>query len=712
MQHNSSHQCYSSTTQSVTSTVTPKLSVTSNTNPVKKNILMGIDNKNGVYLSLQETVTLLNCSKMTLCRAIKSRKFTAKTVTGRGGKQYQILLSSLPESAQVKYWSERIQISEKVIDTLDVEIALNTYQSEPEYNRKKADKYSNLLQLCEGKTGSELETVIKIWNTKNPTLKSSYRSVMRMRSEYAKNGMDALIAKYGKTKNQNRSIDALGQIGSKAYDMFESIYLGEVGQGAPSVHSCWIQVYGFAKILWAETHNGDVTEFDEVFPIGETFLRAVERKVGESAIYLARHGLHAHNQKYANFVNRDYTNVKAGEVWVSDHRQLDQIWRDKDGSFKRPWLTAWVCFKTQKTLSWSIHFDAPRADHVIDTFVDAVEKWGVPAAIYIDNGKDYRSLDFAGGRRQIRIKFDELKTKSLLNILGVEVKFAQPYNAQTKIIERIFKIYKGWFDQHTHTYTGGNHVERPEILETYLKRNHNIPSFEEGSKLLKFFIENVLDTHTSEGKVLAGRSRGEAFMEEYNGLPRVSADSLGILRARNSNVRTIGANGIKESTLNDYYWADWVELNKGRKVYLRRSMSAMQNAWVFDAESDEFIGMAKLGMWNAPAFAKTDLEKQQLQEVLTRKKQTKKAQEQLAKVQDTPSLEERLKWAALHNTKLSDTPTPEQKNSNILLHTKYNDVLKQQEKQLRTGTDNVDIFSSDYNSEQSNSKTVYSIFEH
>lgn len=672
-------------------------------NRLKNRIVVIAYTQGETYLSTDEACAVSNCHRSTINRQILSGKIKVVKSKGNGGDQYLIPITELAPNAQVAYWSKHIPQAAKVTDGAEIEIAMQRYAAEPEYNRKKADKYAPLMKLCEGKKGKEIEKVLEAWNAQNPESKVAYRSIKRMQSEYAKNGMDALVAKYGKTRNQNRSIDALGQIGIQAYEMFCSLYMG---QGAPSVHSCWMATYGYAKTLWAATHQGDVTDFDEIFPVGETFLRSLERQKGESAIYLARYGDHAWNQKYGNFINRDYSAVKAGECWVSDHRQLDQIWRMPDGKLVRPWFTCWICFKTQKVLSWSLHADAPRADHVIDTFVSGVERWGVPSSIYIDNGKDYRCLDFAGGRRMIKVVVDERKTRSLLTTLGVTTHFAIPYNAQTKPIERLFLVFKEWLDKPAQTYTGGNHVERPEILEQRLKSG-DVMNFETGESIMEYFIDNVLHTQKSNGKVIAGRTRDEAFFAEYNGLPRISEDSLAILRARNSEVRTIGANGIKESKLNDYYWAAWMEARKGTKIYLRRSMSSMQKAWVFDAQTDEYLGSGTLGMWNAPALAKTDLDQQVLADVSRRKTITKNAFKQLAKVQAAPDILEQLQYASLHGVSF-DGDIPQ---SDITMMTKYDEVARTDERLAATGTDgNSILFNSAQDASPREVKKVFSIF--
>ncbi len=59
------------------------------------------------YLSIEESANLLNVSKRAIQKAISTNKYTTRTVTGRGGKRYEVALSSLPAEAQARYWRER-----------------------------------------------------------------------------------------------------------------------------------------------------------------------------------------------------------------------------------------------------------------------------------------------------------------------------------------------------------------------------------------------------------------------------------------------------------------------------------------------------------------------------------------------------------------------------------------------------------------------------
>lgn len=154
------------------------------------------------------------------------------------------------------------------------------------------------------------------------------------------------------------------------------------------------------------------------FPCHATFKRRLEREVPEQSIYLARYGESAWNRKYGNYIDRDYSTVICGEAWVSDHAQIDVACLNSDGSVVFPWVTAWRDYKSGKWLGWILQCGHPNSDHIFQSFYYAVEKYGLPKDVIIDNGKDYRSKDFAGGRK-FKIEADEFKTTCMLEELSV-----------------------------------------------------------------------------------------------------------------------------------------------------------------------------------------------------------------------------------------------------------------------------------------------------
>ena len=103
-----------------------------------------------------------------------------------------------------------------------------------------------------------------------------------------------------------------------------------------------------------------------------------------------------------------------------------------------PWVTVFRDAKTSKWLGWFLHADSPNSDHIFQAFYYGVLNFGIPEDVYLDNGKDYRCKDFAGGRTRI-IKVKHKKDGgSLIQNLGIHIHFALPYNAQTKPVERDF----------------------------------------------------------------------------------------------------------------------------------------------------------------------------------------------------------------------------------------------------------------------------------
>ena len=113
---------------------------------------------------------------------------------------------------------------------------------------------------------------------------------------------------------------------------------------------------------------------------------------------MARNGMSYFNHALNRYIDRDYSNINCGEVWVSDHAQIDIACFAPDGKVVFPWVTAWRDYKSGKWLGWLLQCGSPNSDRIFQAFYYAAEEFGLPKDVIIDNGKDYRSKDFAGGR--------------------------------------------------------------------------------------------------------------------------------------------------------------------------------------------------------------------------------------------------------------------------------------------------------------------------
>ena len=262
---------------------------------------------------------------------------------------------------------------------------------------------------------------------------------------------------------------------------------------------------------------------------------------------------------------------------------------NEDGNVVFPWVTCWRDYKSGKWLGWILQAGHPNSDHIFQSFYYAAESYGLPEDVIIDNGKDYRAKDFAGGRKAIKVDSSQAKTTSMLMELNVKANFALPYNAQTKPIERDFLKIKELLSKHCIGYRGGNVVERPEILAKEIKEGKIMP-FDEFKKLFDDFVINVLNKRPSQGKNLNGLSPDELFEEEFKEKVIVSRDALKLFCTRTSRDFTIGRNGIKDNEFKITYWADWMLTRIGLKVYLRRDPNNYKEAWAFNVENNEYIG--------------------------------------------------------------------------------------------------------------------------
>jgi hypothetical protein len=505
----------------------------------------------------------------------------------------------------------------------ELDLEAEIYSSAPEWARGKADKYIAVLRASKGLKGTALKRFISGWNIKHPDLKTSYPRVVEARRIYWDQGVSGLLAHYGRAAG--RSI-----VKDEWFKYFKAAYLVE---GAPSVKSCWIKTLGYVKGLARELVL-------KTFPSPKSFLRRLEREIPKSAIYLARYGKEAWNRKYGTYIDRDYTNLNPGECLVSDHAQVDVAVMIPSGKICFPWVTAWRDFKSGMWLSWLHHPETPNSDHVFQSFYYAVRKYGLPADVYMDNGKDYRCRDFAGGKKYHKVAVDEGRAMTMLSMLEIIPHFSLPRNAQAKTIERDFLKNKEWFSKHVPGYRGGHVRERPEKLKDEIKAG-KVLGWGEFTELMDVFIKDVLNKMPSGGKVLQGMSPEELWDRERTKMRKVSIDALRLFCMRTSRALTIGRNGVRDSEVGCTYWAEWMTGIKGEKVYLRRDIAAYQEAWVFNAKDDEYLGKAYMAE-SAAALARTPVEKAQLKRLLAQKKRIEKITKSFIEIKDVPSPDEAL----------------------------------------------------------------------
>lgn len=626
------------------------------------------------WVDADSACKILNICLKTLKKRCLANQLNYKVVKAGRKVQYFVSLSSLPKGYQ---------------DSINnvFELSDDTFSDSPEWAKIQVDKYLPILKACENLKGQKLRNFIDKLNKDNFDTPTSYSMIIKMRRRYQEEGLGGLLAKYG--TNANKST-----VREEDFDYFKNLYLKE---GAPSLRSCWELTLGHAL-----KNNPDISRI--TFPSFMAFKRKLERTVPLQSVVLARYGQSAWNRKYGGYIDRDYTNIICGKVWVSDHAQIDVACMTEDGNVVFPWVTAWRDFKSGKWLGWILQTGNPNSDHIFQTFYYAADTYGLPEDVIIDNGKDYRSKDFAGGRQVIKIDNNKSRTTSMLDELNVQVHFALPYNAQTKPIERDFLKIKELLSKHCIGYRGGNVVERPEVLAKEIKSG-KIMQFEDFKRLFDDFVINVLNKRPSQGKVLQGLSPDELFNHEAKEKITTSRDALKLFCMRTSRSFTVGRNGIKDNSLGITYWADWMISNTGLKVYLRRDIQDYKEAWAFKADNEEFVGKVK-AVKAVAALHADKISKEEFKEAMAIKKRNLKvAKSYIRQTQNIPIEEQYENYKAVYNSIISDS----EYNPKIskIANTKMDKAIKKAKNMEKVGKHDLTMFIDDKNTAENESLYLF-----
>ena len=566
--------------------------------------------KTNIWINIQEASDVLGLSEQTLKRQCRRGEFVFKIVKKGKRANYFIMLKSMPEFAQDKYLGET-EFEAK-------------YSDAPSWAKQQAEKYVRILDASAGLKGKKLEEFVENWNNnENEEYTTSYPSIIKMRKRYFRYGVAGLLSKHGQHLTGSSVPDDY-------FNYFKDLYLIE---GGPSLRSCRDLTLGYAvRELGADRNN---------FPSFMAFKRRLDKEIPEQSIYLARNGQASWNRKYNNYIDRDYSTITCNQVWVSDHAQIDVACYDENNKVVFPWVTVWRDYKSGKWLGWILQTGNPNSDLIFQAFYYAADEYGLPKDVIIDNGKDYRSKDFAGGRKGFKIDTDKNKTSAMLKELNVNVHFALPYNAQTKPVERDFLKIKELLSKHCVGYRGGNVVERPEKLAKEIK-DGKIMKFEDFKEIFDKTIINILNKKPSNGKNLNGKCPDELFYEEFKEKITTSKDALKLFCMRTSKTYTIHRNGIKDNSLGIHYWSDWMINKKGTKVYLRRDIKNYKEAWVFNAENDEFIGKTQAFKSVAALYA-PEVSKEEFEAAMATKKRNIKITKSYIKQTKEISAEEKYK---------------------------------------------------------------------
>lgn len=405
-------------------------------------------------------------------------------------------------------------------------------------------------------------------------------------------GIDKKIVRRARQQLRCYTTATFGREMAVTDEQFQVFWNYWANDSKPSLRRCWERTRG-TFLLRGENVDS--------FPCASSFGRRLVRDIPAPSRYLVREGTTRWRSKYGYHVFRDYSKTLAGAFWCSDHAQVDVAVMCPDGRVRFPWVTSWVDVKTYKWLGWHHHWENPNSDHIALAFLNASERYGIPADISIDNGKDYLARDIAGGRTKVRAESLDAPRLSIMDQLSIKVHFAKPYNARAKIIERRFREMNESFSRFCPGYRGPHIMAKPESLRRQISSG-NILSWDEYCMAFDEHAVAMMNATICRGAHHKGLSPEQLWAAEYplaceQGVVRhVDERALAIFCSK-VVTRNITANGIHYPPLNCYYYDEWMYAHIGQRVDLRiRRNDPSAPAWVFAEGTTEYIGTATARM--------------------------------------------------------------------------------------------------------------------
>lgn len=375
------------------------------------------------------------------------------------------------------------------------------------------------------------------------------------------------------------------EIQPEAWEIFKADYL-RLEQ--PTASSCYDRL-----IRIASAHGWQL-------PSLKTFTRRVVRELPRAVRVLARQGDEALAKTYPAQI-RDRSLMAALQGVNSDGHRWDFNVMFPDGNIGRPAILGWQDLYSGKMLAWRL-CDHESSDVVRLSFGDMVRQFGIPGAVYLDNGRAFASKWMTGGtpnRYRFKVR-EEDPTGLLTTLVGADnVHWVTPYHGQAKPIERAWRDFCDRIAKHpafAGAYVGNNVMNKPE---NYGSRAVAWDEFER-------VVNSEIHAHNARvGRrttVCAGRSFDEAFAASYAGITvrKVSEEQLRQLLLAAEAVTASPLDGSVRLAGNRY-WTEALSEHAGRKVVLRidpwhlqgvAHVYALDGTYIADAPCTAAVGFA------------------------------------------------------------------------------------------------------------------------
>lgn len=559
--------------------------------------------KNQDFVKVKDIVDISKIDKRTIHRRLQKGKYQYRIINGNGGKQYEILVSSLEEDIQIKLQHVKFNVEENVSQANNFPVLFNQTFNGNEVELLKQFNLDNNATVTtvipeKAKNKALLKVdLINLWLEfrQNSSLK---KSVSDLRFEELFNS--GLIGEnIHKTlgsisiKSIYRWHKAYTQAGNNYEVLADGYNYGSDNTIKTSLLP--IEKYLLLKFMLhqnkyklADAYELIVVQLKAMNVINiasESAYRRVWNYVCKNysdIVTYSREGLKAALDNKLPYLTRDKNLLDVGDVLVADGHVLDfMIKNPKDGKAQRATLIGFLDWKTWNLCGYELMF-TENTQSIASALRNSIIFLGkMPKVVYIDNGRAFKNKAFGGQKLQ------ECGVQGIYEKLGIKTAFSKPYNGRSKVIERFWEELTNSFAKLMPSYIGNTIENQPASTkrnEKYHKciQSSYVPTISEVKSMLEIWLNNVYRKRLSEN----GLTIAENFANgKGNG---VNVDLLDDLMMA-SEPRTVGRNGVK--LFSDWYYAPQLTGLK-TKVIARYSMFDLSYVKIYSL-NNEFLCKAE-----------------------------------------------------------------------------------------------------------------------
>lgn len=529
-------------------------------------------------LTIKELAELEGCSRQNIQKKVSNRIYKTVIVKNSRNKDiHAIPLSELSDELQRKYYEKKgilkTEIQVKNADILEKLTAeereecvlwerilkeWRVYRERPYFKSKaKAD-----------------EMFIERVRDELPNINISEDILFRKYKRLVNGDLKGLIDNRGKAKKGHTKID------ENVWQVFLSFYLD---QAQHPVRKCVKRTEEYVRDKFPEL----VADF----PAYCTFIRHVNSDISDAIATLGREGEKAFDDRCAPYIRRVYDNMESNDYWIGDNHTIDVIVGDGENTF-RLYLTAFMDARSG-VITGIYLTDAPCAQASIYSLKRGIQKYGIPKNLYLDNGREFLTRDFGGlGHRKKKKDTGKFTPPPILERLGIKMVNAEVRNAKAKTIERRFLDFKNSISRLFSTYTGGNVVEKPEILKVELKKG-NIPDKQVFIKEIEEMIEYYMNYEEYNGAVVAdkGLRKIDVYQKNLHTLITATDEQLNLMMMRSVRPQKVTRRGVHldiNGARIDYFDNELIMQMLNKQVYFRYDPDDLSKIRIYDLD-DRYI---------------------------------------------------------------------------------------------------------------------------